>query len=250
MKAYDDSRFINPETLHLYANTNEAFLQGRVRGILLEYPGLGGDSCLGGLMAFGDYEYDHAKKLAAKGIVQAYLFPGPWSWGNKAAVRYGDAVARAIAKKYDLGEDFPLAVCGGSMGGLAALMYAATSTLKLSACAAHCPCIDVADRLDVLPEFPRTYISAAFAYDLPVEEALQAFSPAANIERLPDIPYFIANDGADELFPEEQCDAYVEALRSRGLSVEYAPQPGLTHGQYLPEVFQRLYAFLEENLLA
>ena len=38
-----------------------------------------------------------------------------------------DAVVDAVAEKYGLKNNFPLAVCGGSMGGVGALMYAADS---------------------------------------------------------------------------------------------------------------------------
>lgn len=247
--SYNDSRFIHAENFLQFCNTNEAFLTLPVKGIVVELPGLGGGSCLGGSMELGSYDSEYAKDFGKNGILLAYMFPGPWSWGNKGAVRYADAVVRAIAAKYHLAEGFPLAVCGGSMGGLGALMYAAESTLPLCAAAAACPCVDVIDRLASHPEFPRTFVSAAMVYDLDLEEALKAISPVKRIADLPDIPYFISNDGEDEVFPEAQCDAYVEKLRARGLYVEYLAQPGLKHGEFFPEVRERLHTFLKEALL-
>ncbi len=249
MKVYDDSKYINPDTLHLFANTNEKFLEGEIKGIVVELPGLGGGSCLGGLMDFMDYDTYYTKDFAKCGIIVAYMFPGPWSWGNKAAIRYTDAVVRAIKAKYNLGEDTPLVVCGGSMGGVGALMYAADTTLRLTACAAACPCIDNIDCLDSNPAFPRTYLSAAFMYDMDATEALKAFSPIYRVEDMPDIPYFISNDGEDEVFPEAQCDAYVEKLREKGLNVEYKPQPGLKHGDFYPEVRLELHSFIKNQIL-
>lgn len=249
MKVYDDSKFINYENILSFANTNEQFLKTPVKGVVVELPGLGGGSCLGGLMDRMSYDTCYTRDFAENGILVAYMFPGPWGWGNKGEVRYADAVVRAIAKKYDLPEGFPLVVCGGSMGGLGSLMYAADTTLPLCGVAAACPCIDVIDRMDSNPDFPRTYISAAMVYDLPLEEALKAFSPIERIADLPDVPYFISNDGEDEVFPDTQCDEYVEKLRARGLDVEYMPQPGLKHGEFFPEVRDSLHEFIKKQIL-
>lgn len=249
MKRYDDSRFIHPDTITLYANTNEPFLTLPVRGIIVELPGLGGSSCLGGCIDRGVYDADHAKAYGQKGIVMAYMFPGPWSWGNLAAVRMTDAVIAALMKKYDLAEDTPIVVSGGSMGGMGALNFAAYSRYTLSGVASACPGVDVLACLNCHPDFPRTYISAVAAYDMPLEEALKSISPVELVDRMPDIPYYICSDGADELFPEAQCDAYVEALRSRGLKVEYHQQPDLPHGGFLPEVWKGIHDFMEACIL-
>ena len=96
--------------------TNEEYLMLPLRGIVLEFPGLGGGSCLGGSPDMGSYATDYAKDFGKHGILLAYLFPGPWSWGNKGAVRMGDAVLDAICDKYGV-NNLRLGVCGGSMGG-------------------------------------------------------------------------------------------------------------------------------------
>ena len=54
----------------------------------------------------------------------------------------------------------------------------------------------------------------------------------------------------NEAFPEAQCDAYIEKLRARGLTVEYLPQPGLKHGEFFPEIRDRLHQFLLEHASA
>lgn len=249
MKAYDDSKFINSDNIRSFANTNEQFLKTPVKGVVVELPGLGGGSCLGGLMDFMSYDTCYTKDLGENGILVAYMFPGPWSWGNKGAIRYADAVVRAIAKKYDLPEEFPLVVCGGSMGGLGALMYAADTTLPIKGVAAACPCTDIIACMNATCNFPRTILSAAMVYDLPLEEALKAISPIERIADLPDVPYFISNDGEDEVFPETQCDEFVEKLCARGLDVEYVPQPGLKHGEFLPEVRNMLHEFIKKQIL-
>lgn len=80
-----DAEYINKDTLNYYCVTNEAYIpEGKkVTGIVLEFPGLGGGSCLGGSMDnMIAYNTPFARECAAKGIVLAYTFPGPWSWMN------------------------------------------------------------------------------------------------------------------------------------------------------------------------
>ncbi|MBE6930006.1 MAG: hypothetical protein E7463_06980 [Ruminococcaceae bacterium] len=246
---YDDRKLINPETIPLYARTNEAFLEGDVKGIIVELPGLGGSSCLGGLIEMGDYANDHALAFAKKGILLLYIFPGPWSWGNRAAIRITDAVVAAAAEKYHLPDGFPLAVSGGSMGGVGALMYTADTRYPLKACFAACPCVDVPACFNTRSDFPRTYISAVAGYDMELEEALKRISPIHRIDDMPDIFYYISSDGADELFAESLCDRYVDELRMRGHDVMYRRQPGKLHGQFLPEVWQEMHVLMEKCIL-
>ncbi len=249
-ETYDYAKFINKDTLSYYCNTNSSQIEKAavaVTGIVVELPGLGGSSCLGGSVNRGDYATAFTNRLAKAGIVIAYIFPGPWSWGSKAAVRMTDAVVAALADLYHLGEDFPLVVCGGSMGGLGALNYAADSQYKVSAVAAACPCTDVLESYDALPDFPRTFASAVASYDMPLEEALKQISPIEKLDDMPNIPYFICSDGEDECFPEELCDRYVDKMFAKGLTVTYYQQPGLTHGAFMPLIRQAFDDFILEH---
>ena len=249
-RIFDDSAYINPGTVTQYANTNEAFLRLPVRGIVLELPGLGGGSCLGGSMERQDYATPQAKSFGEAGIVLACLFPGPWSWGNPGAVRMADGVVSALAEKYGLPEHFPLAVCGGSMGGQGALLYAADTRFPLSCVAVACPCVDVPLAYSIRPEFPRTFFSTAAGMDLPMDKALERLSPLHRIEDLPETDYYICSNGADELFPEEEICRFTEKLRERGRNVTYRCQPETFHGQFFPEVREELHTFLLEHILA
>ena len=49
----EDEAFFTPETLPYYCNVNEQFLQGEIRALAIEFPGLGGGSCMGGDMGLG-----------------------------------------------------------------------------------------------------------------------------------------------------------------------------------------------------
>lgn len=246
----NDSKFINKDTLHFYINSNEPFLTTPVKGVVLEFPGLGGSSCLGGCIDMGVYDTDFSRDFGKNGILLAYLFPGPWSWANKGAVRMANAVVSAIKDKYDLPDDAPLAVCGGSMGGLGALIYSLRSAHNITCVAAACPGVNVMTSYNCKELVPRSYFSAAAVYDMPIEDALKDFSPWEHVEEMKNIPYFICSDVDDELFPVAECDEYVEMLRKRGLSVEYYRQEHCGHGAFTPEVRQGLHKFITGKILA
>ena len=246
---FNDKTYINKETINSFASTNEKYLKGEVKGVIIEFPGLGGSSCLGGLIDLGDYERDHAVCYGSKGIVLAYMYPGPWSWGNKGAVRMTDAVIDAIADKYNLPENFPLIISGGSMGGLASLMYAIEGKHKIKAVAAACPVVDAIYSMTVHPEFPRTLISAVASYDMPFEESLKSISPYYRVKEMPSLKYYICSDGEDELIPVEQIEKMISNMRDCGLDVIYRPQPGLGHGGFTSEVWDELHKFMEECIV-
>ena len=249
VKNYHDNRLINKDTYLYYANTNEAHLSLPVKGIVVEFPGLGGSSCLGGSIDRGSYSTPYTMDFGRQGILCVYIFPGPWSWGNKGAVRIADAIVLALAEKYQLEEAFPLAVCGGSMGGLGTLNYAADSQFTVRIAAAACPCVDAMEQMYCNPDFPRTYICAVAGYDMELEDALKEISPLYRVSDMPKTSYFICSNGTDQYFPQAQCDTYVEKLVQAGHTVEYHAQPNTTHGQFFPEVRQRLHQAIVDAIL-
>ena len=237
-------KYINKDTVELFSRTNETLIKTKVKGIILEFPGLGGNSCLGGLMELGTYDDEFAAKCAEVGIVLVYMFSGPWSWMNKGAVKMTDAVVDAIIDKYKLSKDVPISVCGGSMGGLGAIIYSIETKHKIMSCAAACPCVDVLDRYNCNPSFARTFIRAVADYDMAVEDALKTISPMHRVDDMRKIPYFIVNCCADEIFPETQLDSYVETLNDKGYCVEYRKMPGKKHGEFVPEIKEELKEFV------
>ena len=78
----EDAKYIDPDTLHCYCCSNEALIANRggntPGALVLEFPGLGGGSCLGGSMDnLSVYDTPFTRACAEKGIVVAYMFPGP-----------------------------------------------------------------------------------------------------------------------------------------------------------------------------
>ena len=246
-----DRDLINPDTVDLYCNTNAHLLTAPPTAFVLEFPGLGGGSCLGGCMDVGPYNGPLSGFLAERGILQVYTFPGPWSWMNRGAVRMVHALVDAIREKYGFTRGTPWAVMGGSMGGMGALIYTADGdpAYTPTACLAHCPCVDVLDRVYCKENIPRTFFRAVADYEMPIAEALKTISPICRVEDMPHIPYHIINDLADELFPPEQMDAYVEALRGKGHTVTYHRLPNCRHGELTGEEWEVIRAFLSGHLV-
>lgn len=243
-----DKKFVNKDTLHYYCNTNEHLITGKVGGFVIEFPGLDGNSCMGGKLSLGEYETSVSRELASRNVLHVYAFTGPWSWMNQGARRLLDCIVVAIKEKYELDDTAPWLVMGGSMGGLGALMYSCTANIKPNACVAVCPCTDVVKSFDVKPEMSRTFIRAVSDYDMPFEDGLKSISPIENLDKMPNIPYLIVNDCADELFFEEDLDEYVEKLKERVSTVKYDKLEGCTHGQITAGEWNQIMQFLIKYL--
>lgn len=243
-----DKTVINASTLSLFCNTNEAVLTLPVRGFIMEFPGLGGGSCMGGGMDFAEYRGGYAEMLGKEGVLVAYTFPGPWSWMNRGAVRYCELLAEAIREKYALPDDTPWVVTGGSMGGLGALIFAADAKRKPTACVAVCPCVDVPYCFETHGQFRRTLFRAVADYEGEIEENLLTLSPKHRMDDMPSIPYFLINDCADELFPEAQMDEYVARMRALGHRVDYDRLEGCRHGEITSEAWAHIVTFFKKHL--
>ena len=248
-----DRRFIHPDTLSYYCNTNAHLLTATPRAFVLEFPGLGGGSCLGGCMEQGPYNSPLAGFLAEQGILLVYTFPGPWSWMSRGAVRMINALVDALREAYGFTADTPWAVMGGSMGGTGALIYAASHggdpARTPTVCLAHCPCVDLPDRYACAPSVPRSIFCAVADYEMPIEDAMKTLSPLHRMEDMPSIPYHVINDLEDELFPPEQMDKYVEALRERGHCVTYHRLENCGHGALTEAEWGVIRGFLHDHLV-
>ncbi len=230
----DDSFFINKENVVYYVNTNESVLKKPIKAICLEFPGLGGGSCIGGCLDIRAYDYGPGEALGKEGVLLAYVFTGPWSWMNRGAVRITDLVVDALKEKYELPKDCPIIAIGGSMGGAGALMYTLKSKNSVKACVAACPCLDVRRSFYCAPDVPRSILVGIGSYDISFDAAIDEISPITKIDEMPYVPYYIINDCADELFPVEIMDGYVESMRTKGHNVEYTRLEGCKHGE-LPD---------------
>jgi len=242
----EDRQLVTPDNIDCYARTNAAMLKGTPAGIVLEFPGLGGGSCLGGTMDIGPYGGGYAEEMADNDILLVYLFSGPWSWMQKGSVRVTDLVVDAIFKKYNLSENTPVSVSGGSMGGQGCIMYAAQSRHrdKIRSIAAACPCYDMTDCIFSDPTFPRAFLLGAADQPCSLMEGLRNLSPIYRIDDLKTVPYFIACDGADQFFDAARMREFADMLSERGAEVTFRHMEGLTHGDFTPEVRSEFTSFL------
>ncbi len=242
-----DNEFIRPDNLTWFCNTNETLLTGEPRGIVMEFPGLGGSSCLGGLIDRGPYGGPYAQALADAGLLLVYTFSGPWSWMNKGAVRMCDLIADAAMAKYGLSSgQCPLIATGGSMGGMGALIWAADSRHRVTAVAAACPGCNQLSCWTKF-DFPRTYLSAVCNLDVTIEEGMKHISPLYRIGDMPDVPYFIVGDVEDECFAIEETDDFVDRMRASGKRIDYRRLEGQKHGGFTPETRGDMTRFVIGN---
>ena len=232
----DYRKCINKDTLNFFARTNEKCLSGPVRAVVLEFPGLGGGSCMGGVDAVGDYTAEYGLRCAKENILLAYVFTGPWSWMNDSAVKITDAVVDAIWEKYGLSDNAPLISTGGSMGGCGALLYSVYGKRKPTACAANGPACDAMDIYCDHPEFARTLFNAVAHYDMSFEDAMSSLSAIKLTDRMPKIPYYIVHTDKDDIIPiEKHSHILVRLLRQRGHDVTYSVVPDRGHCDLPPQ---------------
>lgn len=221
---------INKDTLNYFARTNEKMITGPIRGVVLEFPGLGGGSCMGGQSEVGEYTAPYGLRCANENILLAYVFTGPWSWMNDNAVKIADAVVEAIWDRYQLPEDLPLISTGGSMGGCGALLYSRYAKKTPTACAANGPGCDMRQLYKSHCNFTSTIFNAVAHYECSFEEALSSLSAIDQVDYMPRIPYYIVHTTMDDVIPiEKHSDILVEKLRERGHDVFYSVVPDRAH---------------------
>jgi dipeptidyl aminopeptidase/acylaminoacyl peptidase len=239
---------INKNTLNCFARTNETLMTKPIRGVILEFPGLGGGSCLGGVDDIGVYDTPYSRECAEQGFFLAYAFTGPWAWMNSGAVRYADALVEAIYDRFSLPDSTPMIYTGGSMGGQSALIFTGNARRKPVACAVNGPACDMLD-IYLNDYFKRSVFSAVSYYDLPFEEALKSISPLYRTENMPKIPYFIVHCDKDEAIDiDKHAVAWVNAMRSKGHDVTYLVVPDRNHCDITPEARRIFNQFIYDHL--
>ena len=94
-------------------------------------------------------------------------------------------VERECAEKYGLDESIPFVSTGGSMGGLACIVYTKYAKRTPVGCVANCPVCDLPSHYTERVDLPRTLYSAFYSYDCSLDEALKSCSPLHMIPTLP-----------------------------------------------------------------
>lgn len=245
-----DREYVTKENVHLFINTNEEMLEGRKpKAIVLEFPGLGGGSCLGGHVDNQKYDGVYARELAYNDILLVYCCIGPWSWMNRGTVKVSDLIVDALLEKYDLPKTTKIAATGGSMGGLGALGWSLYTRQNVVCCAAACPCYDLKSCVFDKPWRPQHVLNAIVSYgDMSFDEGLKSLSMVDHVDEFKNIPYYIVGDGEDECFDLDGMIKFVDKMKNRGLDVDFRPLPHLKHGEFTTEARGDLTKFVIANL--
>ncbi len=219
----------SPETLSLYAHTNESALSAPVRGIVVDHMGLGSQWRSDSLSA---RDFD----LGSHGILLLVPYNDPWCWMNDRAIANTDALLDALKAKLSLPAALPVCSSGGSMGGLSAIVHACRSRHSIASVVVNCPVCDRPYHLTERPDLPRT-LWAAFGDAPDFDAALRAHSPLHLVPSMPDVPYHVFHSSADQAVNRERhSDRLVEALRAAGRRVAYVVSEGTGHCDLRAEV--------------
>lgn len=224
-------KIITAENFRSFAYANDAIVTRPIRGIALDFFGLGGASM------FWD-ETDAGKFYAEHGILLIVPYNNPWAWMNRQAVAYTDELVDVMMSKYDLPDSTPIVSTGGSMGGLSALVYTAYAKRTPKACVANCPVCDLPYHFTERPDLPRTLYSAFWNYEGTMEEALKATSPLhlAQDGKMPRVKYTVFHCTADAAVNKEKhSDRFIEAMA--GYDVTYHVVPDRGHCDLTPEMW-------------
>jgi alpha-beta hydrolase superfamily lysophospholipase len=234
---------MNDALLSQVAWIGDKYVNGPVRGIVLEFPGLGGMGMKGEGPDARELEWGQA------GALVVVPFQDPWGWMNPQTVAFTDELVAALFARFALAPDTPVIATGGSMGGHGALIYTLLASRPVAACAANCPVCDLPFHYGERPDLPRTMHHAFGSYG-DISAALVAHSPWHQAARMPDVPYLIIHGDEDRAVGKAQhSDKLVAALRGAGRNVEYVEAAGMAHcGPFDWALHRRWTDFVLEQL--
>lgn len=186
-------KVINYENLSYYAYSNDKDIKGDIRGVVIEFFGLGCQAMYHG-------GTDTGRFYAEKNVLYVVPYTNPWGWMNKDEVRLADEILDVLYEKYGLDKNIPFVSTGGSMGGLACIVYTKYAKRTPNGCVANCPVCDLPFHYTERVDLPRTLYSAFYSYDCSLDEALKSCSPLHLAPTLPEktgyIIFHCDKDGA------------------------------------------------------
>lgn len=230
------------ETLPYFAETTADVVKTPIRGIVLNFAGLGFSHM------FSEHD-DYTQMLADNGLLRVIPYFNPWCWMNRQTVDYVDEIIDVLMAHFDLPDDIPIISTGGSMGGLCSLTYAKYAKRTPCAVISNCPVCDLPYHYTERRDLPRTLYSAFGTYEGTLDEALRSASPLHLAAEMPDIAYYIFHCDADmAVNKEKHSDAFVAAMRAADRRVEYTIDVGRGHCDLSPEI-KKMYDELPLKLL-
>lgn len=227
-------KIITYETLRSFAYVNDNVVKKPIKGIVLQFTGLGNQQRYANETLEGEY-------YGAEGLLYVIPYNNPWCWMNRQAVDFVDEIIDVLVDKYDLA-DVKVASTGGSMGGQGALTYTAYAKRTPVICVTNCPVCDVMFHFTERDDLPRTLYSAVYGIEGTLEDGLKSLSPLHLADKMPKIPYYIfhcENDNAVNL--EKHSEKFVSEMIAKGHEITLTRVPGRGHCDLTLEA-KRAYA--------
>lgn len=231
---------MKPTELKSFAYVSDDYLNGPVKAVFVNFPGLGGMEMKSSL----DIQ---DIKLAHEGVLFVYPFVNPWNWMNEKTVKFVDEVMDIVIKKFKVGKKCPIVARGGSMGGYSVLAYSMFTKHKLTAAIANCPVTDIFFHNTERPDLPRTFHDAMNSYGN-ISKKLKDRSPNYHPEKMPDIRYLIIHGFNDKSVGKAaHSDRLVKLMRKRKLDVTYVEDDKMAHcGPMKYETVAAIEKFIDE----
>lgn len=184
-------KIIHLDNIRKFAYVNNGVCTRPIKGIVVEFLGLGNASMFQNDTTEGEY-------YGERGILYIVPYSNPWAWMNRTAVRYADELIEAVTEGLGLSPELPVASTGGSMGGLSAIVYSLYAKRTPVICVANCPVCDMPLHYSERPDLSRSIYNAVYDYEGTLEEALESISPIHLVGKLPRIPYRILHCEEDK----------------------------------------------------
>ncbi|MFF3641679.1 alpha/beta fold hydrolase [Streptomyces sp. NPDC002564] len=172
------------------------------------------------------------------GFGKAFLKAGIGELAGKMHDDLIDAVDWAVGQGY--ADRDRVAIFGGSYGGYAALVGVTFTPDVFAAAIDFCGISDLVTFLRTVPEFVRPhlinnwYLFAGDPADPEQEARLRARSPISRVDEIR-TPLMVVQGGNDVRVVKAESDRIVDALRARGVEVEYLVKEDEGHGFVNPE---------------
>ena len=236
-------KIINYENLRSFAYVSDKICEKPIKGVVVDLFGLGD-------MSMFWEDPDIAEECAKVGIMYVIPYNNPWAWMNPQSIAFTDEILDVIFEKYELSENTPIVSVGGSMGGLASLVYTKYAKRTPVACLANCPVCDLPYHYTERPDLPRTLYSAFFNEEGSLDDEMKKYSPYHLASEMPDIEYHIFHcdaDGAVNI--DKHSNRFVEAMRANGKKITYDIVPDRNHCDLTPEAREKYNKYMFDSIL-
>lgn len=231
-------KIITIENIRKFAYVNNEVCTQPIRGIVVYFPGLNNKD----MHAFDPVDGEF---YGEQGILYVIPYNNPWSWMNRQAVGYTDEIIDVLFDAYHLPADLPIVSSGGSMGGLASLVYMVYAKRTPVACVANCPVCDAVFHYTERDDLPRTMYSALYHEEGTLEDALRSISPLHLVEKMPKAAYHIFHCEEDlAVNKQAHSDQFVMKMRELSHDVTYDTVPGRGHGKLTLQMKKRFAAYV------